>query len=546
MLFGKFWPGVLFVAGAAVVVPCAAAATCTPPPELKNALQLHPMADVDTDLGNWYADHHQFDCAIDAFQSAHKLEPDSAHIEYLLGLSYYMASRYEDALEPLRQSIQTDAGALKPHMILAATLSKLGRQSAAADQWEVALHIDPQSTAALDGLSRALLAEGKVDPVIALLSHAHLDEELALDLAQAYSKEYKLTEAKDVLTQAMRDNPATAALVYSLVTIDVKQGHPEEGARAAQSFAEAHPHDLAAQKIYLHTLEFNGDPGVALPLVSKLLAIAPHDPELLYLSGIDECEAGHYELARRHLEEAVALDPAEYRNKYNVLYYLGTALFELNDFRGAKEQLEKAVATEAANSDQMKPQARWELAMALRNLGQKAEAREQLKVYEQEKQSLEDRELAARKTVTAADELAQGNTQKAIARYREALAATPRDADLSYKLALALDSTGDLAGERAALEQAVQIDPTFALAQYQLGYVESQQGDNAAAEQQFRLAVQAAPGYTKAWISLAAALGMESHFAEAQQAVAHALRLAPNDPEGLQLKKDLARAQNGH
>jgi Tfp pilus assembly protein PilF len=74
-----------------------------------------------------------------------------------------------------------------------------------------------------------------------------------------------------------------------------------------------------------------------------------------------------------------------------------------------------------------------------------------------------------------------------------------------------------------ALQQAVQIDPTFALAQYQLGHLKSQQGDLAGAEQQFRLVVKAVPGYTKGWISLAATLAMESKLAEAQAAVSRAL-----------------------
>jgi tetratricopeptide (TPR) repeat protein len=508
----------------------------------KAAVQQHREAAVYTDLGNWYAGHDQLDCAVDAFRSAHQLDPDSAHINYLLGLSLSMSERLEEAVPPLEDSVRADPSASRPRMILGSVLSKLGRPRAAAEQWEAALRLDPHSTMAEDGLCKALLAQGQADPVIALLSNAQLNEALTVDLVQAYAVEYKLNDAQKLLAQAIKTYSSSAALVYSLVTVDVKQGHPEEGARVAEAFARAHPHDISAQKIYLRTLEFNGDPTVALPLATKLVALAPHDPELLYLSGVDECEAGRYEPARRHLEAAVALDPAQYRDKYNVNYYLGTALFELNDFQAAKEHLEKAVETESANSDQMKPQARWELAMALRNLGEADKAREQLKIYQQEEQTFDNHTVAAQKSITAADELARGETQKAIDRYHEALVVTPNDSSLNYKLALALDSTGDLAGERAALERAVKTDPTFAIAQYQLGYVESQQGEYSAAEQQFRLAVQSAPGYTQAWISLAATLGMESRFPEAQQAVSHALHLAPNDQQALELRKELANA----
>jgi len=522
-----------------------AAVPCSTPPEIDDG-HLHATADTYTNLGNWYADHHQFECAVDAFQNAHKIEPESAHINYLLGLSLYMGGRSAEAVTPLQQSVQKDPAQLKPHLILGSALSALGMTRAAEDQWEAALKLDPNSAMAREGLCKALLAQGRADPVIALLSGAHLDENLALDLAQAYVMEYKLTDAAKVLTQARRTYPWSTALVYGLVTVSVKQGHPEEGARIAGEFAKAHPHDMSAQKIYLRTQEFEGDPAVALPLARKLLSAAPHDPEVLYLTGINECDAGEYEPARKHLEEAISLDPAQYDNKYNARYHLGTALFELNDFKGAKEQLEIALNPQLRNSDEFRPQARWEYAMALRNLGEADQAREQLKLYQQEKQELDNRTLAAQKTITAADEVARGEPQKAVDRYREAIAATPNDASLNYKLALALDSTGDLTGERAALEQAVKIDPSFALAQYQLGYVESQQGDLSGAEAQFRRAVEAVPAYTQAWVSLAATLGMESRFPEAQQAISHALRLAPGDAEALQLRKDLAKAQNQH
>jgi tetratricopeptide (TPR) repeat protein len=519
-----------------------AAAPCTLPPDLSDPRLTPADAAAWANAGNWYAAHQQIDCAIDAFQSAHQLNPGSAHISYLLGLSFYMAGQAVEAEEPLEKSVQADPSQLKPRLILASTLAALGKQRAAADQWTAALRLDPHSAMAQNGLCKALLAQGQADPVIAVLSHARLDEDLTLDLVQAYEMVNKLGEAARVLGQAVKSWPSSNALVYALVTVDVRQQHPEEGARVAEAYAKARPHDFEAQKLYLDTLEFNGDPAIARPVVSRLLAEEPHDPEMLYLAGMNDCLSGQYQLARDHLEQAIALSPERYSNSYNARYFLGTALFELNDFAGAKEQLEKALAAQSAGHDDQKPQARFELAMALRNLGQADEARQQLKLYQEEKDSLDNRTTAAQKAFTGDDEMQRGEPLKAADRYREALQATPGDANLSYKLALALDSTGDFADERTALEQAIATDPTFALAHYQLGYVNSQLGELSNAEQQFRLAVRAAPSYVKAWISLAATLGMESQFAEARQTVAHAVALAPADPEALELRKELAQA----
>src|SRR5207245_1053170 len=158
-------------------------------------------------------------------------------------------------------------------------------------------------------------------------------------------------------------------------------------------------------------------------------------------------------------------------------------------------------------------------------------------------QARNHRALAASKTAQGDKELAAGEANKAEAFYREALAATPDDAQLNFKLAVALDRSGDIAAERAALEPAIKINPDLAEAHNQLGFLESRGGDSAAAEKHFREAVRAAPGFTEAWVNLAATLGLESRFTEAQEAVISALRLEPTNAQALLLRQTLAKAQ---
>jgi Flp pilus assembly protein TadD len=178
----------------------------------------------------------------------------------------------------------------------------------------------------------------------------------------------------------------------------------------------------------------------------------------------------------------------------------------------------------------------------LRTLGETKLAGEQLTLYQQEQKASADHTLAANKMAEADKELASGDPHKAVALYRDAVAAVPENAMLSYKLSLALDRVGDTAAEREALQKALQIDPAMAIAHHQLGYLAFSSGDFATAETQFREAVQAAPGYTDAWISLAATLATESRQGEAQQAVQRALEIDPQNSNAIQLQKDLASA----
>jgi tetratricopeptide (TPR) repeat protein len=511
-------------------LPCFGA-VCAAPPILGAKLHTHADAATYTELGNWFGDHNQYDCAVDAFRSALQFEPGSAELYYLVGLSLYSSGNAQDAVTALEKSVFLLPEVLKPRLILASAFEQLQRRDEAMIEWQAALRIDHRSKEAIDGMSKALMATGDYPSAIGLLRSAPHDESLTLDLAEAYGRSGDLADAEKTLTQALRLNPSSLRLTNALTIIMVNQTRFEDALHLAEKSFRLHPNNIDAERLYLRVLVLNNDSTRARPLARKLLTAAPHDFDFLYMSGILENQAAEYDAARGHLEQAVALNP----NYYNARYNLGVALAELKDLSGAKDQLEKAIAL-GGNE----PEIRFKLASVLRALGETQQAEEQLKLYQQQLQANSRRALAASKSAQAAKEQ---DPQKAAALYREAFDATPQDAALAFKLALALDHTGDTAAERTILEQAIQINPTMALAQNQLGYLLSRSGDSSSAEEHFRLAVKAAPGYTQAWISLAATLGMESRFPEAQEALASALRLDPQNAEALQLRKDLTAAQ---
>jgi Flp pilus assembly protein TadD len=216
----------------------------------------------------------------------------------------------------------------------------------------------------------------------------------------------------------------------------------------------------------------------------------------------------------------------------------------LKEWAPARQELEKAIAMGAKE-----PQAHYQLALALRGLGESELARKEFSAYEQQKASDEANLEASMKAAQADDELKNDKVQDAIGHYKEAVAAKPDNANYKYKLALALHQTGDVDGERAQLEQAVQLDPNLAGAQSELGYLLSRGGNSSGAIEHFRLAVHAAPGYVDAWINLAAELAMAGQFPEARDAIAMALRLEPENERAQKLNDRLSHdsaAQQAH
>ena len=403
----------------------------------------------------------------------------------------------------------------------------------AAQSYRTALKADPKSIAALHGLANALMAIGDPAGAIELLHTAPRNEELSLDLAAAYSKQGKLDDAFRTLTGALRTYPSSARLTGALVVVLANHGQLDDAYRLAEKFSQQHPRDPEAQKVYLRVLVATNDVAAA-PMAHKLLAAAPHDSELLYLNGVLENKSGAFQLARTHLEQAIAITPNYAESRYN----LGLVLLKLHDEAGASTQLKGAIALGVSE-----PEAHLELSRALQSQGQSEEAAEQLKLYQQAMKANADRAIVSGKTADADQALAAGDAARATALYREAIEVEPQDAMLQYKLALALDRSGDLQGERAALEQSVELNAELALAQHQLGYLLYRSGDYDSAVRHFRMAVKDDASFTQAWISLSATLAAQSHFADAQEAIHHALLLEPQNKEALALKKQLASTQ---
>jgi len=365
------------------------------------------------------------------------------------------------------------------------------------------------------------------------LRTADLNEDLTADLAQAYVDLKMLDDADKVLSDGLARTPSSNALQLLRTRVAIQQFHYQEAEKLAKQNFDEHPQDLEVQRIYLQTLVLTGNTTEARPLAKKLLEASPNDFQYLYLDGVMENDVGDYQAAREHLEEAVLVNP----NVASARFTLGSVLAQLNETNGAKEQLEKAVQLGAEE-----PEVHLQLGKVLHKLGDTAGAAEELKLYQQGLKNQHDRALAASKVGQGDKEMASGDAHKALAYYQEAVAAVPDDAQTNYKVAVALDKTGDLEGERAALEKAIQINPDLAVAQNQLGFLDSQSGNRVSAEKHFREAVRAAPRFTEAWVNLAATLGLQSRFTEAQDAVTNALRLEPQNPQALLLRDTIAKA----
>jgi tetratricopeptide (TPR) repeat protein len=511
--------------------------SCVASPALQAQVRGKPTADTYTNLGGWFAQRKQFNCAAGAFASAFRLQPTSASVAYLWGLSLSSAGKDEQAIAPLKQAIRLDANDIRPHLVLATVLDRMKETVGGEAEWRKALAIDPQSTVALDSLSRNLVDQKNYASVIALLDKPGMELNRtavqSLNLGMAYAGRLQLDKAAAVLREGLNNNEDSLPIANEFAVVLLLLGRNEEAYSVFDLAIAKHPEDQPTQTLYLHAL-VNSKSNRAFDYSRKLLSAYPNQWEVLYLAGVLDFGKGEYDQARAHLEHSIFLNPKYYPSQE----MLGVVLSGLGDLPAAKQHLDQAVAL---GDDQ--PEVEYELAQVSRRLGDTANAQEKLRIYQKLKKTQSDGVQAAGKSEMADQAISEGNPSQAASLYREALEITPNQPLLYYKLSEAQDKMKDFAGEKTSLERAIQLNPNLAEAQNQMGYLADREGDFTRAESYFRAATRVSPSYVIAWINLAATLASEEKWQDARQVLSHVTEIDPDNVQAHQLGQALKDAQ---
>lgn len=530
-----------FVAGIALwLAACSlAAAQCSAPPALQARLKANPAAETHASLGSWFAGQKQFDCAAAEFASASRLQPQSASMAYLWGLSLYSAGHDAEAVEPLDKARQIDPSDIRPHLVLGAVMDRLKKTPDAESEWRAALAIDPDSAIALDSLSQDLTDTKDYGSVIALLEktgHSRARSPLqSLNLGIALAGAVRLDDAVRVLREGLNTSPDSLPIADELSVVLMLLSRNEEAYAVFDLALARHQDDLPTQLLFLHAL-IGSHSEKAPELARKILAAHPDHWEALYLNAVLEAREGDFAAARAHLERSVALNPASDQAQHQ----LGAVLASLGDLPAARLHLEKAIAL-----GDNQPEVQYDLAKVLQRLGDTAHAEERLDIYRKLKKAQSERTQAAGKAEVGDEAMAAGDATKAVMLYKEAIDANPDEPLLFYKLSKAFDKAGELDGEKAALRRAIELNPNLAEAQIQMGFLAARAGDSGRAEGYFRAAVQASPSLVVGWINLAATLASEAKWDDAKQALGRALDIDPDNAQARSLGQAISEAHPG-
>ena len=323
------------------------------------------------DYGEAVEGEGQEQTAISYLKRASALDPGDALIHYHLVRIYHKLNQPKAAAAELASFKQLSeqhgsggASLKQPHLLLAEKFDRLHQTAKAEAEWRAALAIDPDSSAALDGLSKDLILESDYPEVVALLEDPRLDGERTsiqtLNLGLAYAGTGKLDESAKVLRDGLNTDPGSLPIANELAEVLRKLGRSEEALPVLDIALGRHPDDLST-KIHSFRILIDTNPDKAAEKGRSLLQTAAANWEVLYWNGVLEVKNGRLQQARSYLERAARLKP----DAAAPHAALGHVLAQLKDMRGAKEQLEKAIAHGDAGDD-----VKQTLSTVLTNLGE--------------------------------------------------------------------------------------------------------------------------------------------------------------------------------
>ena len=200
---------------------------------------------------------------------------------------------------------------------------------------------------------------------------------------------------------------------------------------------------------------------------------------------------------------------------------LGAALLAANDAPHAIAPLQRALELQPGSA-----QAARLLADARQQQGRKPEADALLARAANLQKAEEQRMAAVRELDAAAQKLARGDRQGALAGFREAARQAPDLAEAHQFLGTALLDV-DLDEAERELSRALEIRPAYFEALYNRGLAEARKKRYDDAIRDLRVAEGLNPRETKCHDSLGVAYGMKGNYAEAVAEFREAVRLKP-------------------
>jgi tetratricopeptide (TPR) repeat protein len=319
--------------------------------EFKQALKLEPRNfDANHNLGEFYVQSGRLSEAAPFLERAQQINPSSYDNGYDLALAYVDVGKLSNARQLVHDLLQQKNTA-ELHNLLAQIEEKDGKPVAAANEFEVAAHLDPSETNLFDWGSE-LLVHRTLEPAIAVFRQGAErypnSPRLAIGLGMALYSRGNYDLAIQSLLKAADLNPSDPrCYLFLSKAYDSSPAHADDVIGRFRRFAELQPQNSRALYYYAMSL-WKGK--------------RAQDASL---------DVGQIESL---LRKAVTLDP----NLAEAHLQLGNLYSDQSKYAASIPEYLQALAHDADLAD-----AHYRLGQAYVHTGERGRAEEQLRIYQQ-------------------------------------------------------------------------------------------------------------------------------------------------------------------
>ena len=288
--------------------------------QFRKALELAPQDfDANHNLGEFYVQTGKIAEALPLLERAQKLDPASYDNGYDLALADFLTGRLADARQLVQNlARQKDTGEL--HDLLGEIDEKDGKFVEAANDFEVAVHMDPSEGNFFDWGSELLLHR-TYDPAIEVFQEATRrfpkSPRLTIGLGMALDLRGKYDEAVKALLVAADLDPSDArCYLFLSKAYDNSPSQAKDVIQRFRRYAELKPEDALAQYYYALSLwkgkriqDTSLDPAVVESLLKKSIALNERLAEAHVQLGNFYADQHLYEKSVPEFVRALELDP---------------------------------------------------------------------------------------------------------------------------------------------------------------------------------------------------------------------------------------------
>lgn len=484
------------------------------------------------------------------------------------GVALHDLGRLPEAVESLKKSMEMGRQSAMTAFRTGVCYNQMGRFAEAEPWFRKVLAAEPGFSEAELQLAGSLAGRGAVEEARALYQdlarRMPLSGAVRARLGALLSRMAKYPEAKAALEEGLALDPYSAELYLEKGRVCLLTGDATQAAVSLRQCVERSPGQLEAWLMLVQAHEQLGNEGVARKCLEQAEILSPESAEPSYLLGVWHLRRNEYREALASFERALQKNPQHAAARVGVGDVKQTTgglmeavkayaqvspdrpeyaeamarkievLLRLNMLEEARDAAAAMLAS-ATSSERFRLLA----AQASLALHRPDEA---WRLYEELKQSGEVRAGTQRRFARVFEQA--GEHEKAMAIYREILAADPAEADTLDDLVEMAMSTRKPDLALPALEKALSVQPENAQWVHNLGVLHGLAGDLASAVEALKRAVALAPEEAQMQYSLAYACIEAKEHQAAEEACAALLRLEGESERGLYLSALIASRQN--